>query len=115
MPATFTVSEDGTYLTETFIGNHTAEMFRVIAEELRAQMRQTGIVNVLVDIRAQQAPLPILDAYQLWNDLALRIPVKARLAVLVTWKRTGPTFAETVALNHGVRIRNFDDEGEALA
>lgn len=115
MPATFTVSDDGTYLIETFIGDHTAEMFRVTAEKLLEQMQQTGILKVLVDARAQRAPLPTLDVYHLWEELAPRMPVGAKLAVLVTWEMKGITFGETLAVNRRVNVRNFTDQDAALA
>jgi len=115
VPATFAVSDDGIYLIETFTGDQTAEMFRATADELLKQMRQTGLVKVLVDSRAQQAPLPTIDAYNLWNELAPRMPRRTRMAVLVTWPLLGYTFGETVAVNRGVNVRNFNDYDAAVA
>lgn len=115
MPATFIVSDDGTYLIETLIGHHTPEMQRETARELFALMESSGIRKVLVDARAQLAPMATLDAFTIWDDLAPQVPRGAQFAILVNWPLKGPVFAETVAINRGVSVRYFNDEPAAVA
>jgi hypothetical protein len=115
VPATFAVSQDGTYLIETFIGVQTAQMLYATGHELIEYLQTTGIRNVLVDARAQPAPLPTIDAHDLWDALAPRMPVGVKLAVLVTWEMKGYTFGETVAVNRRVNVRNFNEYDQALA
>lgn len=115
MPAAFIVSDGGSYLIETVIGDHTPQMQREVAGELFALMESSGIRKVLVDGRAQLAPIPTLDAYTIWKDFAPQVPLGARFAVLVAWPLKDPVFAETVAVNRYVNLTYFDDYDQARA
>lgn len=115
MPATITVSADGTYLLQTVIGVHTPQMQRTVMRELFAQMERTGLRKVLVDARVQQAPIPALDVYAIWEELAPQVPRGAKFAIFVNWELKGLAFSETVAVNRRVNIRFFNDEDRALA
>jgi len=115
VPAISTVAEDRTHLIHTVIGNHTAAMQREAAPQLFALMHQTGIPKVLIDAWAQQEVLPTLDAIDLWEHFAPRVPRGAQFAVLVNWPLNGHPFTETVAVNRGISVRYFNDYDQALA
>jgi hypothetical protein len=114
MPATFSISQDRTYIIETFDGEQTPEMQRESVVALIALMERTQITQVLLNARAQRAPLSTIDAYTIWNEYALLIPRGTRLAVIVSWELKSPTFTETVAVNRGVNVRYFNHEDQAL-
>src|SRR4051794_13433630 len=105
MPATFDIATDGTYILETVLGEHNAQMQREVARELFALIKTTGITKALVDARVQQAELSTRDAYDIWEELVLLVPRHAQFAILVRWSLKGRVFAETVAVNRRVHLR----------
>ena len=115
MPATFSVSEDGSYLIQRVIGQQTLAMQRPIIEELLSQLRTTGLQRALIDAREQRSAPNIPDAYLLWDDLASRFPRTVKFAVVVGWPILGRPFIEDVAVNRWVNIRYFNAYDEALA
>lgn len=90
-------------------------MQREVAPELFALMENSGVRKILVDGRAQLAPMPTLDAYTIWDDFALQVPRGAQFAILVNWPLKDYPFTETVAVNRGVNVRYFNDYDQALA
>ena len=115
MPASFTVSDDGTYLLERVMGQHSAAMQRPVINELFSMIATTSVTRTLVDARQQHTPIGTMEVYRLWEELAPRVPRGAKFAVVVGWAITGRPFIETVAINRGVNIRYFNDMDEAVA
>jgi hypothetical protein len=114
MPATFMVSEDSSYVIGRVIGQHTGAMQRPVMDELFSLIVATGVRRALVDAREQQRPISTLEIYDLWEEMAPRIPRGVKFAVVVGWQISGRPFIEDVAVNRGVTIRYFNDMEQAL-
>src|SRR5689334_2367268 len=99
MPATMTESDDKRYLILHFTGFHTPAMQRPVAAALFSRMATTGILRALVDGRVQDTRMSTMDSYQIWEEMAPRVPRGARLAMVVGWRITGRPFIENVGVN----------------
>lgn len=115
MLASFTLSDDGTYLIERTFGQHTVAIERIVMNELFSRMQATGVRHVLVDAREQHTQLQTMEIYMLWAEMVPRTPHAAKFAVVVGWPITGRPFIEDVAVNRGILIRYFNVYDDALA
>jgi len=114
MPAEIMASHDGSHLIVQFVGFHTPAQQRPILTELYARMTSVGVRRALEDLRDQHTPMSTMEGYQIWEEMAPRVPRGARLAVVVGWPITGRPFIENVAVNRGVSVRYFNAMDEAL-
>ena len=114
MPATFTVSDDGSYLIVQLTEFYTPAMQRPLATDLFSTMATTGILRALVDARGQDMPMSTMETYRFWEEMASRVPRGAKLAMVVGWQIVAPPFIENVAVNRWINIRYFNDMDQAL-
>ena len=112
MAAAMTLSDDKSYLILRIIGFHTPAMQRPVATELFSTMASTGILRALVDAHDQRTRMSTLESYDIWEDLAPRVPRGARITVVVGWPITGGRpFIENLAVNRGAHGSLFQRHG----
>lgn len=115
MPITHTLVADGNYLMVTIAGAVTLAMVERLIADMVPIIRDAGLRTVLVDARAQERPIGIVNNHRVGLLLAASGLRRVAIAVIIGDPLTVPHHTETVARNRGQNIRYFNDEGQARA
>lgn len=105
---------DGT-LRITLSGELRHDQLDQLRSEVGALARQTGVKQLLVDVRALRHSVGPIDTLRLIDSYAAEYPTW-RTAVLETAQQADTHhFHETASINRGYKVQHFTDEAKALA
>jgi hypothetical protein len=105
--ATFTLSEDGTYIVGRFTENLSEAAAFALLEELLALGNTTNLTKVLIDARRITVPLNTVAIYRLGLTLVERLSPQYRLAVVMHSQAEANPIFGTVVANRGLALRYF--------
>ncbi len=117
MPYTLDVKKDGDMLVVRVTGRRTRETVWALTRELMETCKREATPKVLIDVRAFEGWLRVIDSYELPTQHFPQLEEGSvlRAAALVDYPETRDRFAlfEDVAKGHGYNVRVFEHLGGA--
>ncbi len=110
MPGEVRLDEENRLIHVQFYPDSTIEDWRRALVEVQRLSNETGILRVLVDVRQQVNLSSTMDLH----DFACHLPPTTSFAVLCELHVNHHRFIESVAYNHGKRVRDFNIEQDAI-
>jgi hypothetical protein len=111
MPGDVRLDDEKRLIRVQFYQDSTIEDWRRALLEVQRLSNETGILRVLVDVRQQVNLSSTMDLH----DFACHLPPTTSFAVLCELHVNHHRFIESVAYNHGKRVRDFSSEHDAIA